>query len=142
MEELASKAGLDLASIPELPERKYKIDLKEMTAPIMKTSYCGIPVLALKCKAIRHKKKERSVLMIMCTSGRNVYFPGIDDYLEVLVDNEYFLHAVNWNHDESPQHTGGHIDVCENCFLRNGYWKIIELVKIIKGTSPYVSLMK
>lgn len=140
MKEFTDLVGINLDDIAALPDQRYKIDVETMTHSIMKTTYKKTPVLALLCE-FSYKRKRRGVLMLQFASEDFVQQLYPDSIFTVSA-NEVFHYYVNRAHDESLLHTGGSVDVCDNCFLINGWWKISNLVSIVKNEDSCVKVVK
>lgn len=152
--EFCQKSGLE--NVPSIPEGKYAPHLEDMKgSSILGTTHNGYDVLALAVKGAPEGQvsclkgeptydSTRGVLMIFFKT------PGVRYRQIVGVDHTFLFtsmsDSIGWMvkmyHDESPQHTGGYLDVCPNCPVLNDYWKVDELVKIIQGKSEYLKLVE
>lgn len=139
IQEFADLAGLDLSTIPSLPDQEFKMDVSDMTHSIMKTTYCESPILALLCETTYKRKTIRDVLMLQFAP---MYYRLMHPESIFTMSSNDINHYVNNHHNDSPFHTGKSIDVCDNCFLINDWWRIPDLISILNNTNPYVKLVK
>jgi len=145
--EFVSKCGLDIRDLPICEEKDpLTTTLERMSDPIETGTYgdkVDILLLAVKVQRVRRQSGGAcyGVLALHFRKPRETIVqrePGC-----VFVTSTSFIaQTVNANHNKSGDHTGSYIDACPKCPVLNDWWKIDELIKIVKrDESAIVTLL-